>query len=306
MMALFLGCLEYVLEEGERWDWLSDQTICLAAWVAGISGIGFIWRSLTHPHPVVDLRALRSLNFSLGCLFSFISGMGIFATIYLTPLFLARARGFSAADIGFAVFSTGVFQLLSIPVYTWLARRVDLRWLLMVGLTLFALSMWSFTPITHDWGAGELLLPQGLRGFAQQLAVAPIVTLTLGGLPPVRLKLASGLFNLMRNLGGAIGIAVCGTLLNDRTNQHFLHLAEHLTPANAAMGAWLTPPAGGDGPAAHVRSLVRLWSLTLREAQTQSFADVFFVLMLAFVGATLLVPLMRRATPVPGPSADAH
>jgi DHA2 family multidrug resistance protein len=99
---------------------------------------------------------------------------------------------------------------------------------MMFGLACFALSMWNFTPITHDWGWRELLLPQALRGFAQQFAVAPTVTLTLGGLAPERLKLASGLFNLMRNLGGAIGIAVCGTILNDRTNLHFLRLAEHL------------------------------------------------------------------------------
>ena len=99
--------------------------------------------------------------------------------------------------------------------------------------------MWFFTPITHDWGWRELLLPQALRGFAQQFAVAPTVTLTLGGLPPARLKLASGLFNLMRNLGGAIGIAACGTILNDRANLHFLRLAERLTPARADVAGLL-------------------------------------------------------------------
>ena len=110
---------------------------------------------------------------------------------------------------------------------------------MMFGLACFAVSMWNFTPITHDWGWRELLLPQAFRGFSQQFAVAPTVTLTLGGLAPERLKLASGLFNLMRNLGGAIGIAVCGTILNDRTNLHFLRLAEHLNSANPAMLQWL-------------------------------------------------------------------
>ena len=144
-------------------------------------------------------------------------------------------RGFSALQIGFAVFSTGIFQVMAIPIYAMLARRIDLRWLMMFGLGLFGLSMWSFVPITHDWGWRELLVPQAFRGFAQQFAVAPTVTLTLGGLAPSRLKLASGLFNLMRNLGGAIGIAGCATILNDRTNLHFLRLAEHLTAANAAL-----------------------------------------------------------------------
>src|SRR5262249_58780988 len=111
----------------------------------------------------------------------------------------------------------------------------------MVGLGTFAVGIWNFTPITHDWGWRELLLPQALRGFAQQFAVAPTVTLTLGGLAPERLKLASGLFNLMRNLGGAIGIAACGTILNDRTNLHFQRLAEGLNATNAAALAWLEP-----------------------------------------------------------------
>jgi len=92
---------------------------------------------------------------------------------------------------------------------------------MMFGLACFALSMWQFAPITHDWSGAELMLPQALRGMGQQFAVPPIVTLTLGGLAMERLRLASGLFNLMRNLGGAIGIAVCATILNDRTNLHF-------------------------------------------------------------------------------------
>src|SRR6516225_9441676 len=139
-----------------------------------------------------------------------------------------------------------------------LANRVDLRWLMMFGLACFGVGLWAFTPLTHEWGWEELLLPQAFRGFSQQFAVAPIVTLTLGGLPPERLKLASGLFNLMRNLGGAIGIAMCGTLLNNRTNLHFLHLAEHLNSANPAV------PAGA--MQGNLQSLKLLWSLTLREA----------------------------------------
>src|SRR5262249_26597712 len=239
LMAVFLGCLEYTLEEGPRWDWFGDDTIRATAWIAAIAGLAFIWRSLVHAQPVVDLRALKSRNFSLGCFFSFVTGIGIFSTIYLVPIFLGRVRRFSAQEIGLAVFSTGVFQVCAIPFYTMLARRIDLRWLMMFGLACFALGMWNFTPITHDWGWRELLLPQAFRGFSQQFAVAPVVTLTLGGLAPERLKLASGLFNLMRNLGGAIGIAACGTILNDRTNLHFLRLAEHLNTANAAVVGWL-------------------------------------------------------------------
>jgi DHA2 family multidrug resistance protein len=312
LMALFLGCLEYTLEEGPRLDWLGDQVILTTAWVSGLSGIAFIWRSLSYAQPVVDLRALKDRNFALGCFFSFVTGVGIFATIYLTPVFLGRVRGFSALDIGMAVFSTGVFQILSIPLYAFFANRVDLRWLMMFGLACFALSMWNFAPITHDWGAAQLLLPQALRGMGQQFAVPPTVTLTLGGLAPARLKLASGLFNLMRNLGGAIGIAVCATILNDRTNLHFLRLAEHLNSGNEAMGQWLQNAGGralalsGDALASNTVALRQLWGLALREAQTLAFADCFLAIMAGFIAATLMVPLMRKVQAPKTPSADAH
>ena len=312
LMAVFLGCLEYTLEEGPRWNWFSDSTIATTAWITGISGGLFIWRCLEISEPIVDLRALGDRNFALGCLFSFITGIGIFATIYLTPLFLGRVRGYGSLDIGLAVFSTGVFQLLAIPVYAMLANRIDLRWILMLGLSLFALSMWDFSPITHDWGAKELLLPQAIRGFAQQMAVPPVVTLTLGALAPDRLKLASGLFNLMRNLGGAIGIAACATVLNDRTNLHFLRLAEHLNTRNEAMNTWLDQLTvnaqllGQNSLDASQTALHQLWALTWREAQTLTYGDAFLMIMVCFVVAILLVPLMHKVQPPKQPSADAH
>jgi len=302
LIALFLGCLEYTLEEGPRWNWMQDATIRTTATIAIVSGVLFVWRGLTAAHPVVDLRALKDRNFALGCLFSFVTGIGLFSAIYLTPLFLGRIEGYSALQIGEAVFSTGVFQILTIPFYAVLASRLDLRWILMAGLALFSLSLMEYLPITHDWSAHELLLPQALRGIGQQLAVPPTVTLTLGGLAPNRLRLASGLFNLMRNLGGALGIAGCATILNDRTNLHFQRLAEHLTPANEAMNALLANAGGTvDGSA-----LGALWRLTFREAQVLTYSDAFFTILACFLVATALVPLMRKVAPPKGPSADAH
>ena len=130
------------------------------------------------------------------------------------------------------------------PVYVMLARKFDTRWLMMIGLASFGLSMWSFSFITHEWGAAELFLPQILRGFPQVFAVAPSVNLGLGSLPPERLKYASGLFNMMRNLGGAVGIALCGAILNNRTNFHFHAIASNLTPANGAMTRLVNEVAG--------------------------------------------------------------
>jgi DHA2 family multidrug resistance protein len=312
LLALALGNLEYVLEEGARWNWFDDATITLCAWVAGIAGLAFVWRSLGHAQPAVDLRALGNRNFSLGCFLSFVTGIGIFSTIYLTPLFLGYVRGFSAWQTGIAIFSTGAASLAGVPVYVTLAKRIDMRWLMMFGLASFGAAMWSFSFITHDWGQAELLVPQVLRGFPQVFAVAPAVTLGLGSLPPERLKYASGLFNMMRNLGGAVGIAVCGAILNDRTNLHFLRIASHLTPANGAMEGLLSgathrwAAALGGTAAGHQAALSQLWHLAYREAQILAFADAFRAILLAFAVATLLVPLLRKVGLPQTAPADAH
>ena len=312
LMAAGLGTLEYVLEEGTRWNWFDDSTIRACAWIAGVSLLLFVARSLTFRNPVVDLRALTNRNFALGCVLSFITGIGIFTTIYLTPLFLGYVRGLSAWQIGLAIFSTGVASLIGTPFYVVLARRFDPRWLMMFGLASFGVAMWSYSFITHEWGANQLLLPQVLRGFPQVFAVAPSVTLGLGSLPPERLKYASGLFNMMRNLGGAVGIAVSAAVINDQTNRHFLRIASNLTPANGAMERLLDgltqrygalPGAPGAG---HDAALHQLWNLAYREASTLAFADAFRAIMLAFVLATLLVPLLRKVATGPAPKAEAH
>jgi len=311
LMAINLGTLEYVLEEGTRWNWFDDSTIEACAYIAGFTGVLFVLRSLTFAHPVVDLRALTNRNFALGCFLSFVTGVGIFSTIYLTPLFLGYVRGFSAWQTGVAVFSTGAASLIGTPLYIILARKFDIRWLMMIGLASFGVSMWSFSYITHDWGANELFLPQVLRGLPQVFAVAPAVNLGLGSLPPERLKYASGLFNMMRNLGGAVGIAACSAILNQRTNFHFLAIASNLTPANGAMARYLdrmTLNYGalpGSPQAGHVAALKQLWQLAYREASTLAYADAFRAIMIAFVVATLLVPLLRNVAPRPA-APDAH
>jgi DHA2 family multidrug resistance protein len=312
LMALGLGTLEYFLEEGTRWNWFSDSTITACAWISGISLFAFIIRSMIVKNPVVDFRAFGNRNFALGCFLSFVTGIGIFSTIYLTPLFLGYVRGFSAWQTGIAIFSTGVASIAGVPVYIMLARKFDLRWIMMFGLALFGFSMWSFSFITHDWGGDQLLLPQVLRGFPQVFCVAPSVTLGLGSLSPARLKYASGLFNMMRNLGGAVGIAVCGAVLNSQTNLHFNVLASNLTDASGPMNRLLGGMTErlsivlGSPVARHQAALRELWQLTYREAQTLSYADAFRTIMVAFLIATCLVPLMKKVTPPKGPAPSAH
>ena len=182
-MAICLGTLEYVLEEGTRWNWFDDTTIKTCAYIAGISGVLFVARSLTFARPVVDLRALTNRNFSVGCFLSFITGVGMFSTIYLTPLFLGYVRGFCAWQTGQRFLDRRGLAYRGPDLHR-PRQEFDMRWLMMLGLASFALSMWSFSFITHDWGADQLFFPQILRGLPQVFAVAPAVNLGLASLPP--------------------------------------------------------------------------------------------------------------------------
>jgi len=231
--------------------------------------------------------------------FSFVTGVGIFGTVYLTPLFLGRVRGLDAWQIGTALLSAGVFQLIAVPFYGLLANRVDLRWLMMFGLACFGIGMWSFTPLTHDWGWEELLLPHAFRGFAQQFCVAPIVTLTLGMLPPDRLKSASGLFNLMRNLGGAIGIALIDTILEQRTQGHADHLIDQLQAGRIDAAKEVGLPLGRfhDVPLGPIDDITKaiVAPLVKKAALTESFNEAWLIIAALFAISLLALPLMKRA-----------
>jgi len=311
LMSAFLGCLEYVLEEGPRKNWFGDDVILACAWVAGISGFLFLVHAFTAKDPVVDLRALGVRNFAIGSLLSFVIGIGLFVSVFLTPVFLSRVRGFDSLQIGIALLSVGCFQIAALLVYSQLARIIDMRILLLFGLTCFGIGCYLYTPLTAQWGWQELLVPQALRGIGQQFAVAPIVTMALGSLPPSRLKSASGLFNLMRNLGGAIGIAVSATMLNDRLNLHYLRLSESVTVGRPEVDGLLARSSGhlasvaGNALDASQASLASLHALVMREALVLTFSDCFYVLALCFLVGVVSV-LFSRPIGSAAPSPDAH
>lgn len=312
LMSGFLGCLEYVLEEGPRKNWFTDDVIVACVWISAICGFLFLIRAFTAKEPIVDLRALAIRNFALGSVLSFITGIGIFCTVFLTPLFLARVRNLDSLQIGLALLSTGVFQLIGLVVYSYLARFVDLRKLMVFGLACFGLGCYLFVPLTHEWGWQQLLLPQALRGFGQQFSIAPIVTMALGSLPPARLKSASGLFNLMRNLGGAIGIAVVNTMLNDRLNLHYLRLDEQISAGRPAVQTLLAgqtahlAAAGGNALGAANAGLDLLHNLIMREALVLTFSDTFLAVA-ACLGVGLALLVFSRPLPAAAaPPLDAH
>jgi MFS transporter, DHA2 family, multidrug resistance protein len=192
LMALFLGCLEYALEEGERWDWFADPTICGVVIVSAVSAVLFFWRVLTYHQPIVEFRAFRIRNFSMGTLYTFIVAIGLYCGTYVVPLFLAQVRGFSAWQIGTTVVVTGLAQIVVSPFTTLIARKIDLRLMLAIGMVLFSVAMYLTAGLTNQTSFGELLVPQIVRGVGLMFCFLPANLIALGALPPDLLKSAVG------------------------------------------------------------------------------------------------------------------
>ncbi|MFY8102081.1 MAG: DHA2 family efflux MFS transporter permease subunit, partial [Allorhizobium sp.] len=206
-MAVFLGTMEFVLEEGNNKDWFNDHHIVMGTVAMVIGGAIFFWRVFKVELPVVDLRAFSNANFAFGSLFSFVMGVGLYGLTYLYPLYLGRIRGYDSLMIGETMFVSGAAMFFTAPVAGALSNKLDPR-VMMIGFSGFALGTYLMTGITADWDFYELLVPQILRGCSLMLCMVPINNLALGTLPPDRIKNASGLFNLTRNLGGAVGLAI--------------------------------------------------------------------------------------------------
>jgi len=295
-LAIFLGALQYVLEEGPRHQWFEDQTVETVAWASFVAALVFFERSSFSPNPVLRLTPFRRLTFALACLLNLVIGFGIFASVYLTPIFLGRVRGFSSLEIGTTVFVTGIFMTLSAPLAARLTTLVDQRIVMAFGFSLFALASWLTAGITSSWGFWELFLPQAIRGFAVLLCIVPAVGMALNGMPPDELRYASGLFNLMRNLGGAIGIAAVTTWLQDFGRFHGERFGEALGHANReGLASAVARISTLSSDAAHAGRLLQaeLAQFVTQQALTQAFQDVFVVLAALFAAALLIVPFCK-------------
>jgi DHA2 family multidrug resistance protein len=306
-MATFLAGLEYVLEEGPKNDWFGETSIAIAAWVSLVAFGLFLERSFRSSGPIVKLTPFRKPTFAFACLFNLVIGFGLYAGTYLVPIFLGRVRGYNAAEIGTTVFIAGIAQLLGVPLAAGLSQRVDPRIIITAGLSLFALGLWLFSYMTPDWGFEALFWPQVVRSFAIMLCIVPSVGLALGNFEGAELRYASGLFNLMRNLGGAIGIAVVNTWLQDATRLHALRLSEALgQSAQAAqdVATGLARDIGQIVPDPHRAALMAdaiMARIVGREALTLAFDDVFRLMAYLFIAALVMVPFCKPP-PRNGPS----
>jgi DHA2 family multidrug resistance protein len=296
LMATSLACLELGLKQAPEDGWLSARCVPLFA-LSAAATIIFAVRTLRAAHPVVDLSTLRTRSFAIGCALSFCLGIGLFGSVYLMPVFLAYVRRHDAYEIGTIMLVTGVAQLLAAPIAGSLESRCDPRWLSALGFALFALGLGCSALQSRAADFDEMFWPQVLRGVAIMFCLLPPTRLALGALAEAAVPDASGLFNLMRNLGGAIGIALIDTILYGRTGGHAEALRDRLiagdVTAAQAIGLDLNlflhrPPDVSDATVeAYVRPLVERAALALSTNEAWAllaFAALLGLLLIPFAG----------------------
>lgn len=298
LMAISLAALELALKEAPQRGWGSGLVLGLMALSLACT-VGFIRRTLVVRHPVVDLGSFADRSFTIGCILSFVLGIGLFGSVYLMPVFLAFVRDLDALEIGTIMLVTGLSQLLIAPVAVALERRVDARLLTAMGFALFAfgLGLSAFqTPRTEYDG---MFWPQVIRGLAIMFCLLPPTRLALGTLDKNRVPDASGLFNLMRNLGGAIGLALIDTLIYSRSALHGAEIAGKLKAGDMETARFVGLPlkifaAKWNGPVdAATEAFVR--PLIEKAALTQAINEAWAMIAILTVAALVCVPFARRS-----------
>ncbi|MGO4525386.1 DHA2 family efflux MFS transporter permease subunit [Microvirga sp. 2MCAF35] len=308
-MAAFLGSLEYVLEEGPNNEWFQDEVVLFLAIVGAIGAIGFFYRAFTAKQPIVDLRAFADRNFLAGSSFSFVMGIGLYGLTYLYPVYLGRVRGYSSLQIGETMFVSGATMFFMAPIAGILSRKMDPRIMMGIGFAAFAFGTWMMSGLTKDWDFWELFVPQIFRGVGLMICMVPINNIALGTLPPERIKNASGLYNLTRNLGGAVGLALINTILNNRLDLHLQRLHESVNWGRSTAVETLNSMTmkfqsfGIDAEAAAIKNLS---NMVRREAMVMSFSDVFLLLTVLFLGLILALPFIKKPRAAPAGGGGGH
>jgi len=228
-IAAGLGCFETVLEEGNKDDWFESSFITRLAIIAVVSIGAFIYVELKRSNPLLHLKLLARRNFGLGTVANFVFGFAMFGWIYLVPLYLSRMQGYSSQEIGGVMVWLGLPQLLLIPFIPRVMRSVDARWLVIAGYTLFMAGSLLAADLSDDFSGPQFLASSLVRALGQSMVMAPLSMIAIAGIEPELAGSASALFNMMRNLGGAVGIALLQTFLTKREQFHSAILSSQVT-----------------------------------------------------------------------------
>ena len=286
LMAIALAALEIAIKEAPERGWTSFQVAGLLM-LSFTAGAAFVIRALRSENPLVDVRILAERNFATGCALSFALGIGLFGSVYLMPVFLAYVRGHGALDIGMIMLVTGVAQLATAPIAVYLDQRYDERVLSALGILAFGIGLGMSCAETTGSDFEQMFWPQVVRGCATMFCILPPTRLAMALLSKAQIPDASGLFNMMRNLGGAIGIAVIDTIIYSRSPVHSKQLLDRLASGDLDLAKSLGIPLDALANPAVVGEFVK------KAAFVEAINDAWAVTALVVLAALACVPLAR-------------
>jgi len=308
-MALGLSALQTVLEEGNKDDWFSSPFILRLAIVAAVSLSLFVWIELTIEKPLIRLRLLTQRNFGFGTLAMTMVGFALFGSVYILPAYLGQAQGYNAEQIGAVLAWTGLPQLILIPLVPRLMQRFDTRYIAFTGLMIFAYSCFMNTTMSPDYAGDQLWIPNIVRAIGQAMVLTPLTSVMTGGIAPQDAAAASGISNMFRNLGGAIGTAVLATIITKREQFHSNIIGQSVTLGReevrnriAQMTDYFMGHGVPDPAAAHQQAIIALGKAVKRQALVMGFSDTFAVIGAVLVLAAIAVALTRKVK-ASGPGA---
>lgn len=301
-MAIGLSALQAVLEEGNKDDWFGSPFIVRLALIAAISLSLFVAIELIVEKPLIRLRLLAQRNFGFGTISAIFVGFALFGSVYLLPAYLGQVQRYNAEQIGTVLAWTGLPQLILIPLVPKLMQRFDARYIAFTGMMLFAWSSFMNTTMSLDYSGDQLWIPNIVRAIGQALMLAPLSAVTLGSVAPEDAPAASGISNMMRNLGGAIGTAVLATIVTKREQFHSNIIGqsvdlgrEEVRNRIAQMTEYFMAHGMTDPTGARHQAIIALGNAVKRQALVMGFSDTFAVLGVVLVAAGIAILLTGKA-----------
>ncbi len=309
MLAVWIASLQIVLDKGQEKDWFGTTWITVLVVVAFVLCLGFIIRELRARDPVVNLRVFKDRNYSIGVFMMALMGVGLYGSVVLIPLILQTLLGYPPLRAGIAMAPRGIGSFIAMPIVGMIMMKVDSRKLLVAGVVICGATLVMLSRLNLSAGYWEFFWPQMLMGLSLGLLFVPLTTISMASIPKENMGNATSLFNLVRNLGGSIGIAAVSTLQTRKTQTNTQILGGHVTPYDAAarmqFGAMRQAfiAHGSDPVQATNQARAALFGMVQRQASMISYNSVFMLLGLMFLIMLPFVFLMKKAKPKDGPIA---
>jgi DHA2 family multidrug resistance protein len=308
LLVIGIGTLQTVIERGNALDWFESRLITSFALIAATSLVLFVWHELRTPHPIVDLRVLRHRALTIGCVYGALVGVGLYGSVFLFPLFTQQLLHWNSWQSGLGIAPSALMTAITMMFVGRLVWRVGPAPLFAFGVVLFVPTLWLMSHWTLQSGQWDLFWPQIMRGIAMGFLFVPLSISALRALPPTDMLQGAGLFNLFRQTGGSIGIAVLATLIDHRSTLHHAYLSESVSafsPATQQRLATLSEgfvSRGMDPTRALDAARHALDGAVSAQSAVLAFQDCYLVILVLFLLLSPLIPLMKRPPVMEAPT----